>query len=74
MKIAYHAGMLFSFAAGLGFEPRYWASKAHVLPLDDPAITKDFNTEFHLFQMNLDSGRFVHSLGFQPLFCVKIRV
>ncbi len=24
-------------AAGLGLEPRYWASKAHVLPLDDPA-------------------------------------
>src|SRR3989338_4514063 len=28
----------FSIAAGLGFKPRYWAPKAHVLPLDDPAI------------------------------------
>ena len=25
-------------AAGLGFEPRYSASKADVLPLDDPAM------------------------------------
>ena len=25
-------------AAGLGFEPRYLASKANVLPLDDPGI------------------------------------
>ena len=30
--ITYH-----ELAAGLGLEPRYWASKAHVLPLDDPA-------------------------------------
>ena len=27
-----------SFAAGLGFEPRYTAPEAVVLPLDDPAI------------------------------------
>ncbi len=27
-------------AAGLGLEPRYWASKAHVLPLDDPAALR----------------------------------
>ncbi|MFM2339705.1 MAG: hypothetical protein RLZZ360_341 [Candidatus Parcubacteria bacterium] len=26
------------FAAGLGIEPRYAASKAAVLPLDDPAM------------------------------------
>ena len=26
------------FAAGLGIEPRYQASKARVLPLDDPAM------------------------------------
>ena len=24
-------------AAGLGFEPRYYAPEAYVLPLDDPA-------------------------------------
>jgi hypothetical protein len=29
---------MFSLVAGLGFEPRLTASKAAVLPLDDPAI------------------------------------
>ena len=29
-------------AAGLGFEPRYSAPKADVLPLDDPAINEGF--------------------------------
>ena len=29
----------FILAAGLGFEPRYTAPEAVVLPLDDPAIT-----------------------------------
>jgi hypothetical protein len=29
--------MLYFFAAGLGLEPKYSASEADVLPLDDPA-------------------------------------
>ncbi len=28
----------YELAAGLGFEPRYWPPKGHVLPLDDPAM------------------------------------
>ncbi len=34
---AYKNNFEFFITAGLGLEPRYWASKAHVLPLDDPA-------------------------------------
>ena len=36
------------FTAGQGLEPRYWASKAHVLPLDDPAITSDILSKIGL--------------------------
>ena len=29
-------------ARGEGVEPSYWASKAHVLPLDDPRMLKTY--------------------------------
>lgn len=37
--------MVHVLAAGLGFEPRYWDPKSHVLPLDDPALKKDIPQE-----------------------------
>ena len=49
-------------AAEQGFEPRYWASKAHVLPLDDPAI------KFSLFPITTDAIAFLGiNQGREPL-------
>ena len=44
-----------NFAAGLGFEPRYSAPEADVLPLDDPAICRGYvkstkNSMINLFR------------------------
>jgi hypothetical protein len=43
----------YKLAAGLGFEPRYHASEACVLPLDDPAaLERSFLKTFPLFNVS----------------------
>ncbi len=49
-------------AGGLGIEPRYWASKAHVLPLDDPPMFM-FNLTFVLYHSAGKSSRTASSIG-----------
>ena len=41
--------MFFDVVAGQGFEPRFSAPEADVLPLDDPAICTHQNSTYHLF-------------------------
>ena len=58
-------------AGGLGIEPRYWASKAHVLPLDDPPAvgTSCFMLAHFYFLANVS-----HTFFFTFFFVVTIRL
>ena len=55
MKKQRGISLFFCFARGQGFEPRYAASKAAVLPLDDPRIFIDFK--------KTQPVRFIHFYG-----------
>ena len=46
VSVVIHHGFIiarFIFSAGLGFEPRFYGSEPHGLPLADPAIITRFN-------------------------------
>ena len=73
-----HAGYttLPNFAARLGFEPRYTAPEAVVLPLDDLAIAFTLYNKIYLFSSLISSfpfGRSFVIVGVQPAIIVRIQ-
>ena len=50
-------------APGLGFEPRLTASKAGVLPLDDPGMTVVFYLKTPSFSISIAGNALIYALG-----------